>query len=209
MAEFDRGRLIRNAQADPESPASIETNLLATGGMELLVNADLAGGVLGVGVVDVGGNLVEGYGIDDSMLSTYDDLRYLVSWTSHSALPLAGEYGLRFELDGGASLYAFELLPIVLPGDANEDGVVDGSDATILAANWLASDADWSMGDFNEDGIVNDIDATLMAANWSSAASASVSEPAALGMLAMGGIVLLCRWLRRNKKRNQKPNKKE
>ena len=59
-----------------------------------------------------------------------------------------------------------------IPGDANEDGVVNGSDATILAENWQYGvgmenpDALWSMGDFNYDGIVDGSDATILADNW-------------------------------------------
>ena len=58
-----------------------------------------------------------------------------------------------------------------VPGDANRDGVVDGSDATIMAQNWqygVGDDqtADWSMGDFNYDGAVDGSDATILAQNW-------------------------------------------
>ena len=78
-----------------------------------------------------------------------------------------------------------------LPGDANRDGAVNGSDAAILAANWLnAVDVTWTEGDFNEDGIVDDIDATLMAANFVASASA-VPEPAAL-VLLLGAIPIFC-----------------
>ncbi len=55
---------------------------------------------------------------------------------------------------------------ILLPGDANMDGVVDGRDATVLATNWLSREASWESGDFNGDGIVNGIDITLLSANW-------------------------------------------
>ena len=77
------------------------------------------------------------------------------------------------------------LIPYVSPkpGDANRDGYVDDSDATILAAHWLTStQIGWVEGDFNKDGVINDIDATLMATNWTGPpeASASVPEPAAL-----------------------------
>ena len=49
-----------------------------------------------------------------------------------------------------------------IPGDANLDGTVDDADASILAANWLGSDRDWSQGDFNNDGLVNDLDAAIL-----------------------------------------------
>ncbi len=74
------------------------------------------------------------------------------------------------------------------PGDANRDGVVDNSDATILCANWQGGPGlTWDQGDFNDDGQVNDIDATILAANWQSSigggAAVSIPEPAVAIML--------------------------
>ena len=69
-----------------------------------------------------------------------------------------------------------------LPGDANQDGIVDEDDSVRIAANWLG-EGGWADGDFNGDGWVNDIDATIMATNWttwatfSSAAIAPEVEP--------------------------------
>ena len=83
----------------------------------------------------------------------------------------------------------------LLPGDANNDGKVDASDASALAAHWLTGPgASWTMGDFNQDGYVNDIDAAILAANWQTGgASASVPEPsflaAVLGMMLAGSLI--------------------
>lgn len=90
-------------------------------------------------------------------------------------------------------------LPVIKPGDANYNGVVDEYDAALLAQNWLAGpEATWGMGDFNKDGYVNDIDATLMAANWSgSGAPASVPEPSTLvGLL---GLLVVALFIRRGR----------
>ncbi len=76
--------------------------------------------------------------------------------------------------------------PDPLPGDANNDGVVDSLDVTALATNWLKTGgALWSEGDFNGDGNVDDVDATILAANWQTGASqeASVPEPTTLVLL--------------------------
>ena len=80
---------------------------------------------------------------------------------------------------------ASDSIPGDLPGDTNDDGIVDAEDAATLAENWLAGNASWAMGDFNHDGLVNDIDATLLAANWQSSttAGASVPEPSCLVLL--------------------------
>lgn len=75
-----------------------------------------------------------------------------------------------------------------VPGDANSDGVVDGSDVTILAGNWQTlSDATWSMGDFNGDGAVDGSDVTILAGNWQSGVDSSASavpEPGTGTLLA-------------------------
>ena len=78
------------------------------------------------------------------------------------------------------------------PGDANEDGKVDGSDVTILAGNWQVGvddgqTANWGMGDFNGDGKVDGSDVTILAGNWQygvTAEAASVPEPSTALLLA-------------------------
>jgi hypothetical protein len=72
----------------------------------------------------------------------------------------------------------------VPPGDANRDGKVDSSDATILAGNWQATNADWSMGDFNGDGVVDASDATILAGNWQAGTGSAVPEPGTLSLIA-------------------------
>ena len=94
----------------------------------------------------------------------------------------------------------------LLPGDANGDGKVDGSDVTILAGNWQAGVGDpnpetitWEMGDFNGDGQVDGSDVTILAGNWQAGVnpeSAAVPEPSTVALLiaffaslAMGRVV--------------------
>ncbi|MGD9126937.1 MAG: acetylxylan esterase [Planctomycetia bacterium] len=88
--------------------------------------------------------------------------------------------------------------PLGVPGDANQDGVVDASDATILAGNWQAHSATWAMGDFNGDGVVNASDATILAGNWQYGTSANtVPEPSTILLLLVGvGSLLMIRCCR-------------
>jgi hypothetical protein len=68
-----------------------------------------------------------------------------------------------------------------LLGDANLDGLVNGSDFNILAANFNQSITGWDQGDFNYDGLVNAADFNELAANFNQGASgASVASSAAV-----------------------------
>ena len=88
-----------------------------------------------------------------------------------------------------------------IPGDANKDGKVDGSDVTILAGNWQKGVGDgltaiWEEGDFNRDGKVDGSDVTILAGNWQygvEAAAASVPEPSVVVLLLAGLAALAIR----------------
>lgn len=54
----------------------------------------------------------------------------------------------------------------LLPGDANRSGLVNEDDASVLSAHWGMSGMSWRDGDFNGDGRVNAMDAAILAANW-------------------------------------------
>ena len=57
----------------------------------------------------------------------------------------------------------------VLPGDANQDGIVNSQDIALLSSSWLASPQSGFFDpaiDSNGDGIVNTQDLALLSANW-------------------------------------------
>jgi autotransporter-associated beta strand protein len=58
-----------------------------------------------------------------------------------------------------------------LYGDANLDGVVNGTDFGILAANFGQQVNNWDQGDFNYDGVVNGTDFGALAGNFGQQAS--------------------------------------
>ena len=80
---------------------------------------------------------------------------------------------------------------LALPGDANGDGSVDGSDFGIWNANKFSSNANWSLGDFNGDGSVDGSDFGI----WNTHKFTSVGvvpEPGSPCVL-MGGLLCLRR----------------
>jgi hypothetical protein len=96
--------------------------------------------------------------------------------------------------------YIVEYVVTDVPGDANNDGVVDDKDASILGAHWLQiGGANWLDGDFNGDGNVNDADAAILAAHWGEGTGEeSAPEPGSLALLAGIAVVgMVC--LRRRK----------
>ena len=88
----------------------------------------------------------------------------------------------------------FTVLPEpATPGDANLDGSVDDDDLSLLLASWgqdVTNEADggWGNGEFSGTPPVNDDDLSLLLANWTG--SAAVPEPAAVGLVVMGGVCL-------------------
>ena len=103
---------------------------------------------------------------------------------------------IRIKVDGEALEMALAEIEVYaaqneqIPGDANKDGKVDGSDVTILAGNWqygvVGGGATWDMGDFNGDGKVDGSDVTILAGNWQygvTAAASAVPEPGTLCLL--------------------------
>lgn len=88
-----------------------------------------------------------------------------------------------------------------IAGDANLDLAVDFSDLLAVAAAFDQSNAVWANGDFNYDQRVDFTDLltlarhygatpTAFAGDWALAQSLVVPEPAALGLLAAGGVLL-------------------
>ena len=77
-----------------------------------------------------------------------------------------------------------------IAGDANGDGFIDDGDLSRVLANW-GKNTDWAHGNFNGDSIVNDDDLSFLLANWTGPPiGGAVPEPATLGLLAMGSVVL-------------------
>jgi len=112
-------------------------------------------------------------------------------------------WGSRSALDTGSANWALVRLESMTGmGDANADGVVDDNDLSLLLANWTGVGGEgktWGQGDFDGNGAVSDTDLSLLLANWTgSPDSIEIPEPAALSVLAVGGLALRRRRRRRH-----------
>ncbi len=65
----------------------------------------------------------------------------------------------------------------VLPGDANQDGLVNISDLTSLASHWQQTSQGFLSADLNHDGQVNISDLTMLASAWQATLPAGTPTP--------------------------------
>ncbi len=109
--------------------------------------------------------------------------------------------------DGQSVVSSDVLVKYTYFGDANLDGVVNGSDYTLIDNGFNSRLVGWRNGDFNYDGVVNGDDYTLIdnafntqgaslaaSANAAIAVSpSSIPEPTALACCGLGAAALLAR----------------
>ncbi|MEM6749847.1 MAG: VPLPA-CTERM sorting domain-containing protein, partial [Planctomycetota bacterium] len=102
--------------------------------------------------------------------------------------------------DTGSGLLIEQLGPQPgIPGDANDDGVVDLLDFDVLAQNFGSNTGNGAAdGDFNDDGVVDLLDFDVLAQNFGATSPAAVPEPASLGLLGLGAAGLTA--MRRRRK---------
>ena len=80
--------------------------------------------------------------------------------------------------------------PLLMVGDADGSGFVDDGDLSRVLTNWN-TDSAWAFGNFNGDNTINDDDLSLLLANWTGPPIwQQVPEPAVLGLLAVGAVLL-------------------
>jgi len=108
----------------------------------------------------------------------------------------AEDLAFKYRTDIGAILEGLvEYVPSGIPGDADENGVVDAADYIALKTHiGQGSGATTADGDFDGDGDVDRADFLVLRANFGRLAPAGpVPEPSALAVLALGGLAVALR----------------
>lgn len=124
----------------------------------------------------------------------------LLGITKYANQPNAAVYGNK-TYAADLTQYAQQLAPI--PGDADGDGTVGGSDYTIWL-NHFGTAGGWQQGDFDDDGVIGGSDyaiwlnhfgmtKTSQALTGAIAGGSTVPEPGTLILLGLGGAALLMR----------------
>jgi hypothetical protein len=95
--------------------------------------------------------------------------------------------GLTYNADNVQLTYAYHL-----PGDANDDGIVDQVDYKAWHDNFNTVTSNWSDGDFNGDHLIDQADYKIWHDNFNTSIGGSVPEPTTMALLAIaGGTVLV------------------
>jgi autotransporter-associated beta strand protein len=198
------GTLIANAPgALPNGPVTISGGTLQLGpsvGSTTINNLSITGS----GTFDLNNNhiFINYNGAADPISSVVALLQTGFAggtWTgpgidSSAAAANAGSYGLGYADSAdsgnpaGLSNNTIEIAYTLL-GDANLDGVVNGVDFGILAANFNRGVSRWDQGDFNYDGAANGVDFGDLAANFNRGASGAADFAALESFAAANGLL--------------------
>jgi hypothetical protein len=115
---------------------------------------------------------LDGNGLVVSPLHLDDIIRFDVVVAGQNGN--TGNFGMKSantRIDKSANYFNFQRFqlaaaPVLKPGDANGDGMVDVGDLGILAANYGGTGKTWAQGDFNNDGAVDVGDLGILAAHY-------------------------------------------
>lgn len=141
----------------------------------------------------------------DQSISTIDNVEHVFERGLSS-----GHYVLSVTSNAQTNVALAWHADLLLKGDANRDGIVNGLDYAIWAQNYLSTTAPYTNGDFDGDGRVTGLDYALWAQYYNPATTARVAaiaaipEPASL-VLLVGALPVLAVFAaaRRNRRRRR------
>jgi hypothetical protein len=124
-----------------------------------------------------------------------------LNWADITAATYGDDYTLSYLTEGDLAGYTMLTVdaptPVLLEGDANNDGVVSAGDYASVQANFGNTGPIGILGDANMDGVVSAGDYASVQANFGNTSTPQVTpEPATMSLLVLGGIAMLKR--RRN-----------
>ena len=101
------------------------------------------------------------------------------------------------DAEGNSDVVDIFIVPALLPGDANGDGVVSADDYSSVQSNFANTGHAGIPGDATGDGMVSADDYAAVQSNFGDTTGlggeTTVPEPGMIGLLAIGGLALLRR----------------
>jgi VCBS repeat-containing protein len=123
--------------------------------------------------------LVSGTGADDNGSFTINPAgQLLTAATFHSAEKSSYHIRVRTTDYSGMSCEKQLTVTVMLSGDANLDGTVNGQDLNTVLSNYNKTSMDWAHGDFNGDGAVNGADYNDVLSNYNKSVALSAADVA-------------------------------
>ena len=96
------------------------------------------------------------------------------------------------DVDEDDMVYLVEVIMGILRGDFNGDGLVNGTDLSIMSGSF-GSDVGYAAGNANCDDVVNGTDLSIMSSNFGLLPTAAVPEPATMSLVALASLAMLRR----------------